>query len=123
MFFKWHKKLVDRMSAKALKLSILGKILIALSLGSMFALNLVRFGQHILLISVILIVGFMIDSYMSFFKKKKISYIDIIIAYVGMILLVLFVGMQFSFSFDVYALILGVALLIPGLLEIMRNKK
>ena len=95
-----------------------GIILVVFILGSMFWLQFITYGYFIL-IAAIVIVG---DFIMAYTAKQKITRNRHISAVLGGLLLFFFLGMQTpQVPFKIYLLVIGVILIVPALLELLRK--
>ena len=121
-FEEWHKGLVMKISKKSLDLLLLGTFLFVLSLGSIFALELVRWSYWILVAALLLIINYINENIMRVYKGKKISYTSEMLGFAGGFLLVLFFGIQTTqLPFKIYILLAGVVLTLPALRDVLKK--
>jgi len=121
-FATWHKRLGMKISKKSLDLLVLGKFLFVLSLGSIFALDLVRWSYWILIAAMLLIINYLNENIMRVYQGKKISYTSDIFGFIGGLLLVLFFGIQTTqLPFKVYILVVAVILTLPALRDLLKK--
>ena len=120
----WHEKLVRKISERNINLTILGKALAWFALGSIFSIELVRWGYIILIASVYLIFRHIIKSFMQYLYGYKINYLNQMLGISGLLLLILFLGIQTpQMPFKIYVFIFGVILAIPALFNLIANGK
>ncbi len=119
--FKWEERLTRKISKRNLKLAIQAKILIVLSLGSLFSIELVKYGYYILLLSFIVILIYIQNNFFKWYNKEKINFPILELGSFGMFLLALFTGIQSpQIPFKIYILILGIILIIPAIINIFK---
>lgn len=120
--FEWHKKLVGRISERNQQLAAGGKLLVFLILGSMFAIELVRYGYIILIIGTVLVVDYVLASYLNEMKGKKTSYDRHWFGFLGALLLVVFLGIQTSqIPFKTFFLIVGIVMILPAIIDLLKR--
>lgn len=118
----WHENLVRKISKRNLDLAILGKFLAILSLGSIFSIDLVRYGLFILIIGVLITIGYLNRNFISWHQNKEITYKRHVYGFIGAGLLMLFLGIQLTFlPFKIYVLIIGIIITIPALIDIIKK--
>ena len=121
-FFTWHEKLVRKVTERNLNLVITGKLLITFSLGTIFSITLVRYGYFILVAATFILMQYLITNFMQWFRGGKVSYGFHVFGFLGLFLLVLFLGIQSpQVPFKIYILIIGLILTIPAYVNILKG--
>ena len=99
-----------------------GLFFVALIIGSMFSLDLVRYGYFILIAFSLLMFYFFNNTLEENIERKQFGKFTLVIGFVGVILIFLFFGMQSpQIPFKNYLLIAGIAIVIYGLV-VLRKK-
>ncbi|MBR9699100.1 hypothetical protein GOV09_01430 [Candidatus Woesearchaeota archaeon] len=118
MFFE---KRLRKLSSTYFSMALLGKLLIIISLGSIFSRFLILYGLFILIFGVIIVVNYLHANLKNWHKKKQTTFSTHMLGYGGMMLLALFLGMQATFlPFKHIIFILGLVLIIPGTIQFFR---
>ena len=118
----WYER-ASKISETKLNMAFLGKILVILSLGSMFSRQLIPYGYWILIAATLITINFLSGYIPIFFKKKPMKKRTMLYAYIGGYLLLLFFGMQTTqLPFKPYIILIGVLLTIPALIEFFKVK-
>ena len=95
--------------------------LISLALGSIFSINLVKYGFFIMLAMVLVVIYYLNESLASYYKNKKMNKITISFGFVALILVSGFFGMQSpQLPFKIYIVIIGIVFLLVGLWKIKK---
>jgi hypothetical protein len=124
MNIEWHESLMKKVNERNINLAILGKILIAFSIGAIFSIKLVKYGYYILIASTLIIASYLKNSFTSQLKDEKLKYSTNVIDFTAGLLLLLFLGVQSPhIPFKIYFLIIGFVLLIPAVIEMFGGKK
>ena len=93
-----------------------GIAVIALSLGSIFSIDLVRYGYFILIAVFLVVLHYFNTSLLAHYKNKKMKKVGIFSGFLGVTLISLFFGMQSpQLPFKIYILGIGVILALIGL--------
>lgn len=122
-FFEWHKRIVKRISERNFRIAFLGRALILFSLGSMFSMELVRYGYFILIVSAFILYYYVKKNFMNSLKNLKTEYKINVIGLIGLSLLFLFFGIQSpQMLFKKYILVLGIVAVLPALKQIITGK-
>jgi hypothetical protein len=122
-FFKWHEKFVRKVREKNIGLAIIGKSIVFLALGSIFSIELVVYGYIILLLAAYLLLTYCMLSYRLYVYHKKMKYMSHFMGVSGLLLLMLFVGIQSTqIPFKIYFLLFGVALIIPATVDLIKSR-
>ena len=104
---------------KAMSYFLPGLILVALALGSLFWISLLRFSFWIMLAVVAVLVYYLNESIMSYYRKKELSPFNIRAGFVALFLIVGFFGMQSpQLPFKPWFLGLGVILFLIGFFKL-----
>ena len=120
-FVEWHGNLVKKVSASNLTLAVTGKAIVAVALGSMFAIELVRYGIFILPVAVVILVGYLSQNLTDWHKNRKTSYGSHLLGWVGALLLLLYFGIQSpQIPFKIPVLVIGILLVLPATKDWMR---
>ncbi len=115
-------KLIKEVSERNLQLAITGKLVVFLSIGSIFSLKLVKYGYFILLISVLLVSSYAGKIWMSGIKGIREEYSKHVFGALGVFLFILFVGIQSpQLPIKVYILIFGILLTVPAFLSLTKR--
>jgi uncharacterized membrane protein YjjP (DUF1212 family) len=119
--FKWHEKLLRRMSTRNLAFVVCGQLLVWFVLGSLFADGLLRYDRYFLFLGIALFIYYLIDSFLDWHAERKTKYSSFFFGFMGGLLLLLFLGMQFpAMKWQLPLLIFGILLLVPGLLDLVK---
>lgn len=114
---------IGGLSGKNLGYFIFGETLIAISLGSMNSLNLVRYGFFIFIAATLLAVTYINSTLIRLKRKEDIPPFTLVIGYLGGFLLVFFFGIQSpQLPFKSIILITGLLLSMPLIIEVMGVK-
>lgn len=115
---EWNEKPVRRITETNLSLALYGGMIAAFSLGSMFSIQLVRYGYFIMIASTVVVAVYLKTSFMNWYKNVEIDYSTHLFGLAGVLLLLLFFGIQSSqVPFKVYLLIIGLILILPALIN------
>ena len=99
-----------------------GLFFIALIIGSMFSLDLVRYGYFIIIAFSLLIFYFFNNTLEENIKRKKTSKFTITSGFIGVFLIFLFFGIQSpQIPFKNYLLVIGIAIVVYGMFN-LKNK-
>jgi hypothetical protein len=114
---------VGELSDKNLGYFIFGETLIAVSLGSMNSLNLVRYGFFIFIAATLFAVTYINSTLIRHKRKDDIPPFTLVIGYLGGFLLVFFFGIQ-SPQLPIKNIIYigGLILMLPAAIEILGVK-
>jgi len=121
-FWKWHEKLVKKMARIAVNAFITGKIILIFTLGAYFSIELVKHGYHILIVSTVLLIYYIQHNFLKWHENKKIHYVQHIIGWFGLLLLVLFLGIQSPHLPLKITLITGIVFIVLGMMYWIRGK-
>ena len=106
-----------------IQMPIMGTMLIALSLGSIFSLDLVAYSYFILAATTIVVISYVNGSIVSRYRKLEPSITTHIFGGVGGLLILGFLGMQSpQIPFKPYILALGIILALPAAAKIIWRK-
>ena len=106
---------------KAINFILPAIFLISLSLGSIFSINLVKYGFFIMLAMVLVVIYYLNESLANYYKNKKMNKITISFGFVALILVSGFFGMQSpQLPFKIYIVIIGIVFLLVGLWKIKK---
>ena len=106
------------MKARNRTLAVYGVVIIAFILGSLFSLKLITYGYFIIIAATFIVGDFLI----AYTTKQKITTTRHVAAVIGGLLLFFFLGMQTpQVPFKIYLLVIGVVLIVPALLELLRK--
>jgi len=95
-----------------------GIVLIAIALGSMFAIELVRYGYWVLILSVLLLFHYVINSLRLLDGKEKLKGKSYAFGFAGLSLLLLFLGIQSpQIPFKIWIFSIGVIVLLWGIFK------
>lgn len=115
---------MKRIPETNVSLALFGGFIVAFSLGSIFAIQLVRYGYYILIASALVSAGYVRTCFMSGYRDMKIDYPTHIFGLAGGTVLILFLGMQSSFvPFKNYLLVIGFILIIPAIINVIGGKR
>jgi len=115
------KKKNEKPIRKASNYFLPGIVLTTLALGSMFSINLVRYGLFIMFAMVLVVIYYLNGSLTDYYKNKKMSKFTTYTGFIALILVSGFFGMQSpQLPFKIYILIIGIILILVGL---VKNKK
>ena len=99
-----------------------GIALISISLGSIFSIDLVRYGYFILITVFLVVLHYFNSSLTAHYKNKKMKKAEIFSGFIGVALIGLFFGMQSpQLPFKTYILIFGVVLLFIVLIKLKKG--
>ena len=92
--------------------------LISLSLGSIFSINLVKYGFFIMLAMVLVVIYYLNETLTNYYKNKKMNKTTISVGFIALILVSGFFGMQSpQLPFKIYILGIGVVLILIGIIK------
>ncbi len=118
------KKLSERITANALSFSLLGKTLIAISLGAIFSRQLVQYSYYLLLIISILLIYYLNASWIQWKKNARITFTTLIWGSLSIGLLAFLIGIQSpQLPAKEYVLAIGILSLLPALRSMFHKKK
>jgi len=119
-----YQKSIDKISEKSLGMLLLGKMLIVLVLGAMFSRQLITYGYFILIAGTLLVANYVSINFKNWKQKSRGTLGTHYVGGAGAMLLLLFLGIQSpQVPFQIIILILGIVLIIPSIIEIIRGKK
>ena len=100
-----------------------GMILIAIALGSMFSIELVRYGYWILIVSSLLLVHYVMNGLRLLNGKGKLRRKSYFFGFLGLVLLILFLGIQSpQIPFKIWILGIGLIFLVWWILKSIWNR-
>lgn len=115
---------MKRIPETNVSLALFGGFIVAFSLGSIFAIQLVIYGYYLLIASALISASYVRTCFMGWYRDIKIDYSTHIYGLAGGTLLVLFLGMQSSFfPFKIYLLAIGFILFIPAIINVIGGKR
>jgi uncharacterized membrane protein YjjP (DUF1212 family) len=121
---EWHQKLMKKISERHLRYAVVGKLLFVFSSGAIFSRDLVKFSYFILIAATLLCANYVIDAVLYWHKNKKMSYTQHMVAFIGVMLLVLLFGIQTTqLHFQRSLLIAGVLLVLPASYDVWIRKR
>lgn len=110
------------MSENSLGLAVLGETLIALSLGSIYHVALVKYGLFLLIGAVVILISYLNTSFTAWVKGKELTYKNHMAGFMGGFILVVFLGIQVSsLPYRNILLLIGFSLIIPAAVDIWRS--
>ncbi|MCH7568611.1 MAG: hypothetical protein IIA87_04275 [Nanoarchaeota archaeon] len=113
------KKKNKKSIVKSLNYILPAIFLISLSLGSIFSINLVKYGFFIMLAMVLVVIYYLNESLTNYYKNKNMSKFTLYIGFVALILVSGFFGMQSpQLPFKIYILIIGIVLIFIGIIKV-----
>lgn len=111
---KKNKKLVIR----GLNYILPAIFLISLALGSIFSINLVKYGFFIMLAMVLVVIYYLNESLTNYYKNKKMGKFTLYAGFIALIFVSGFFGMQSpQLPFKIYILIIGLVLILVGIIK------
>lgn len=121
---EWEERLVKKVTARNLNLALFGNVLILLTFGSIFAIELVKYGFWILILAGLILIYYTTNNIRDFHAGKKILYGRHMFGSIGLALLVVFLGIQATpIPFKIYIFGLGVLMMFPAVYDMVRGKK
>jgi len=116
------EKLIRKISERNLKLAVSGELLMMFITGAIFSLNLVIYGYYIFILATLIVVNFIYYSILRWYNNKKLGFGNILFAFNGMLLLMLFLGIQSpQVPFKSYILIVGFLLTMPAFFNMIKK--
>jgi len=102
---------------------MIGMFLIFFILGSFFSVLGNSVGYLLLLVSAFILISYVIHSFMSWHAKKDITYKNHLVGGIGLILLILYLGIQSPHLLGrKYIMIIGFVLLLPATIELAKRR-
>ena len=121
-FIELHGKTARKLSHYSFYSSMIGMFLIFFTLGSFFSVLGKSVGYLLLLISAFILISYVIHSFMSWHAKKDITYKNHLVGAIGLVLLILYLGIQSpQLLGKKYIMIIGFVLLLPATIELARK--
>lgn len=122
-FVKWREKIARKISEKNLKLYIIGTFLLCFALGGLLSVQLMKYAYLMLGLSIIILVNTSYSNMLDWYKKKKLEYIPTTIGTLGVLVLLMFFGIQTPGTpFKEVILGIGLLLMIPGFVDVVKSK-
>lgn len=122
-FVNWYMGLVKKISRRNIELVMYGKIIMLAAAGSFFARHLTNFSIYFFVAIFILMMGFVLPTTLSYFKGGKRHFWTYFFGVLGLYIFALFFGTQIPIPFRGYIFIIGIAMTLPGLFDLIRRKK
>ena len=115
--------MVKKIDLKSLDYILFGVILMVVSLGSMFSIELVRYGYWILIVSSLLLVHYVMNGLRLLNGKGKLRRKSYFFGFLGLVLLILFLGIQSpQIPFKIWILGIGLIFLVWWILKSIWNR-
>lgn len=116
------EKYLRKIKQNNFRLALSGDILVVFSLGSIFSIALVTYSYWIMLISLLIGIIFGYNMILTWYNKNKLRFKEFIVAYIAIILLAVYLGMQNpQILFKKYLLLLGILMVIPAIVNIIKK--
>lgn len=113
-----------KITERNLRMAIFGLILVATSIGAMYHVRLVIYGYFILLAGLLVSINYVYHSFMASREKELVGLKTNSVGLAGVLMLVLFFGIQSShIPFKKYILMAGVVLILPAFMNILEGKR
>lgn len=121
-FIEWHARVVKKVSPSNISLTLIGKSLFFVVLGTFFIQNLVMYASALLLFGILLMVPLQLNVWRSVAKKHKANYNYLVLDALGKMCLLVLLGMVFApfiWPFRWGLLIISIIITLPTLKELM----
>ncbi|MAG48036.1 hypothetical protein CL617_05500 [archaeon] len=119
--FNFFERITKKVSERNLRLGLTSEILIILVLGSMFSIELVKYGYFILLGAMLLIFHALNVVLFNWYKNSKTNFRTIFYGIFGFELLIFFIGIQTpQVPLKIYILIAAILIGLPSVRDMFK---
>jgi len=121
--FDFKERLEKKITPSHFKWYLLGKSVIAFALGALLSKDFIILGLAFVFLGLIFVFNYVHDNFMAWKTNKKLKFKSHVIGLIGLVFLVFFLGLQSPQTpFKEYILLVGVLLLVPGLIDMVKKK-
>jgi hypothetical protein len=123
-FFDWLEEKIRKINERNMGLALLGESLIAISLGGLYWIKLVRYGFFIYIAATILASYYIISTLFLWHRNETVKYQTLLLGYLGGFLLLFFFGIQSpQLPLKKYILLAGLLLVFPAAKDLIVSRE